>query len=181
MRVVCATFLLIMAGTVVTASRPEAASACVGRVLDFRDAIGLSDGPIYAGRITRAETAATFWMDVTIDIDLVVRGPAATRVRRAQAGSVCDGIRAGEWGYMVRGVRDPGYPESKHFDLFFRVGPSYARNALRAAGLPDTSTAPGFESGIVPNLPWVWLALSSCIGFVVAYRGLGRHRRENSP
>src|SRR5688500_14376282 len=48
MRVVGATLLLILAATVLTAWRPEAASACSGRNLDLRDAIGLSDGPIYA-------------------------------------------------------------------------------------------------------------------------------------
>ena len=180
MRVLGATLLLILASMVVTAWRPEAASACSGRNLDLRDAIGLSHGPIYAGRITRAESAATFWVDVTIDIDLVVRGPAATRVRRAQAGDVCDGILAGEWGYMVRDVRDPEYPESKHNDLFFHVSPSYGRNVLRAAGLPDTSTASGVPNENVPSVPWGWLALSSGIGFVVAYRGLRRDRREGS-
>ena len=180
MRVLGATLLFILAGTVVTAWRPEAASACTGRVLDFRDAIRLSDGPIYAGRITRAESAATFWVDVTIDIDLVVRGPAATRVRRAQAGQVCDGILAGQWGYMVRDVRDPDYPESKHDDLFFRVSPSYGRSVLRAAGLPDTSTASGVPNEGVSSLPSTWLALGAGIAFVVAYLRLRRDRREDS-
>lgn len=119
MRVVGVALLLIVTGLAATAWRPEVASACTGRTLDFEDAIGMSNGAIYAGRIKRAEPAAVFWVDLTIDIDLVSRGPAVTQVRRAQAGHVCDGIRVGQYGYMVRGVHDPEYPGADLDDLFF--------------------------------------------------------------
>ena len=179
MRAIAAALLLVVAGMTAGASRPEVVSACVGRYLDFEDAIGMSDGAIYAGRITRAEIADTFWFDVTIDIDFVVRGQASTRVRRAQAGHVCDGIQVGQHGYMVLGVRDANFPGSDPEDLFFRVSRSRARAALIAAGLPDTSTSSDAETRPPPSLPWTWLAFWSATA-MLAFRGLRRRDQSTS-
>jgi hypothetical protein len=177
-RVAGVALILVIVGLGAAAWRPAAVSACVGVTLDFEDALRLSDGAIYAGRITRAETAATFWIDLTIDIDRVVRGPAATRVSRAQAGDVCDGIQVGQYGYIVRGVLDPEYGPDKH-DVFFRINRSDARAALIAAGLPDTSTTSEGKSPSAPATPWTWLALWLATTFVLASRGVHRHRRSD--
>lgn len=178
MRAVCAATLLVLVGMVATAVRPDPISACVGRILAFEDAIRMSDGPIYAGRITRAEYAETFWMDVTIDIDIVVRGPAATRVRRAQAGDICDGIRVGEWGYIVRGVRDPHWPGTGPDDVFFAISRSKARTALSAAGLPNTSSAVDAIPQEASGVPWAWLAVWFVAAFAITWREGGRRRRK---
>ena len=183
MRVVGGAVLLLVVGLAAAAWRPEAASACTGRTLDFKDAIGLSNGAIYAGRIKRAGRAATFWTDLSIDIDLVVRGPAATRLRRAQAGYVCDAILVGQYGYIVRGVRDPQYSGAGLSDLFFRVSGSLtrsdARAALAAAGLPDTSTLPEPQTQPPPAVPWAWLAFWATTASVLASRRLRGRRRRN--
>ena len=182
MRVVGGAVLLLVVGLAAAAWRPEAASACTGRTLDFKDAISLSNGAIYAGRIRRAERAATFWTDLSIDIDLVVRGPAATRLRRAQAGYVCDAILVGQYGYIVRGVRDPQYSGAGLSDLFFRVGGSLtrsdARGALAAAGLPDTSTLPDPTTQAPPAMPWAWLAFWSATAFALWSHRLRRHGHQ---
>jgi hypothetical protein len=181
MRVVGLALLLVVVGLAVAAWRPEAASACTGRTLDFEDALRASNGAIYAGRITRAEAAATFWVDLTIDIDHIVRGPAATRVRRAQAGYVCDGIQVGQYGYIVRGVRDPQFPGTGSEDVFIRISRSAARAALIAVGLPDTSTLPVDVAPTAPAVPWAWLAFWSAVAFLLASRDLRRHRRGDPP
>lgn len=177
MRVIGVALALVVACLAASAARPEATSACMGRILEFKDAIGMSDGAIYAGRITRADYA-TFTIDVTIDVEHVVRGPGAARVRRAQAGDVCDGIQVGEWGYMVRGVNDPQYG-SETDDLFFRVGRFAARNALIAAGMPETSTVSAAAIEASPNPPWSWLAFWSVAAFVLALRSLRGRRCED--
>lgn len=161
------------------ALRPAAVSACSGVTLDFKDALPLSDGSIYSGRITRADIADTFWIDLTIDIDRVVRGPADQRVPRAQAGHACDGIQIGQYGYIVRDVLNPEHgPEAQ--DLFFLVSQSDARAALLAAGLPDTSTAPEGATRSAPALPWTWLALWLAATLALASRSLRRKRRDNN-
>jgi hypothetical protein len=171
--------VIVVVGLGSTALRPAAVSACTGVALDFDDALRLSDGAIYAGRITRAETAATFWVDLTIDVDRVVRGPVATRVPRAQAGHVCDGIQVGQYGYIVRGILNPDYGPDKQ-DMFFRGTRSDARAALLAAGLPDTSTPPEAETPAARTAPWTWLALWLAATFVLASRGV-RWRRRDDP
>ena len=175
MRAISVAVLLVAGGLAAAAWRPDAASACTGRTLDFADAIRMSHGAIYAGQITRAHDAASFWIDLTIDIDLVVRGPAATRVRRAQAANVCDGIQVGQYGYIVRGVRDPQYPGNE--DVFVRISGSDARAALLAAGLPDTSTLPDAATPTAPAVPWAWPVLWLAAAFVLASRDLRRRRR----
>ena len=176
-RVVSVALVLLIVGLGSAALRPATVSACTGVALDFDDALGLSDGAVYAGRITRAEAAATFWVDLTIDIDRVVRGPASTRVPRAQAGHVCDGIQVGEYGYIVRGILNPDYGPDRQ-DMFFRISQSDARAALIAAGLPDTSTPSGGETPTSPTTPWTWLALWLAATSVLASRGVRRHRRD---
>ncbi len=176
MRVIGVALVLVVAVLAGSAARPDAASACMGRILEFRDAVGTADGAIYAGRITRADYS-TFTIDVTMDIDHVVRGPADPRVLRAQAGDVCDGINVGEWGYMVRDVRHPDVG-SETDDLFFPIGRYAARGALIAAGLPDTSTVPAAAaSEPSPNARWAWLTFWSVAGFLLALRGLSGRRR----
>ena len=174
-RVVGVALLLVTVGLGSAALRPAAVNACVGVALDFEDALGMTNGAIYAGRITRAEPAATFWVDLTIDIDRVVRGPVATRVPRAQAGHVCDGIQVGQHGYIVRGILDPDYGPDRH-DMFFRVSPSEAQTALIAAGLPDTSTPSGGKTTTAPTTPWTWLALWLTATCVLASSGVHLRR-----
>ncbi len=175
-RMIGVALLLVIVGLTDAAWRPEAVSACTGRALEFEDALRVSTGSIYAGRIIRAETADTFWVDLTIDIDRVVRGPAAARVRRAQAAYVCDGIQVGQYGYIVRGVGDPDYPSDDQ-DVFIRVSRSDARAALIAAGLPDTSTLPSHETTAGRAMPWAWLGFWLAAASVLAYRGIRRHPR----
>lgn len=174
MRAVRVAIFLSLVAAAGVAARPEAASACVGSVLSFKDAIALSEGAIYAGRISRTEIVDQFWIDLTIDIDLVVRGPASGEVPRAQAGAACDGIREGEWGYIVRGVHDSQDPRADN--LFFRISRSAARAALDAAGLPDTSTATDHADAPPDILPWPLLAVVAVAGFWVSAHHLGRDR-----
>jgi len=173
--------VFLAAGCLMVASgQPSGANACSGRYLEFADALALSNGAVYSGRVTRAEAADTFWIDMTIDIDHVVRGPAAGRIRRAQAGIVCDGIRANEYGYVVRGVLDPLEPPSdERLDLFFRISTTAAEAALQAAGMPITSTAPSSGEETRPIVPLAWLGLWSATAFVLAaYRLRGRRRDD---
>jgi hypothetical protein len=154
-------------------SHPEVAAACEGESISFEDAIRKSDGAIYAGRITRADYRFGSY-DISVDVQAVVRGPAAERIRRAYAGSYCDGIAAGQWGYVVRKVPDLYDPSRRH-DLFFRIGGYYGRSALASAGLPDTATP--FDAERTPASQSLgWLAvLAGAASFLVAY---GRSPRD---
>jgi hypothetical protein len=178
-RTVGAALVLVIVGLGLTAVRPATVSACTGVTLDFEDALPLSDGAIYAGRITRADIADYFWIDLTIDIERVVRGPATQRVSRAQAGHVCDGIQVGQYGYIVREVLNPEYGPEKQ-DLFFRVSQSDARAALLAAGLPDTSTAPDSEARTALAMPWTLVALWLAAAFAILFRGLQKSLRDSA-
>jgi hypothetical protein len=144
-------------------------------VLSFEDAIRLSDGAIYAGRVTNAQTVDLFWIDLTIDIEVVVRGPAARQVPRAQAGAACDGIREGEWGYVVRGIHDSQDPRASN--LFYRISRSAARSVLDAAGLPDTSTSTvgANERGA---WPWPLVAIIAVVAFAFSTRWSWGTRRR---
>ena len=154
------------------ASTPDEVAACVGRTMNFATAIRLSDGAIYAGRILGADDVDQFWKSLDIDIDVVVRGPAPPRVGRAQAGSVCDGIRVGEYGWIVRGVDDP-YSSTE--DLFFAISESAGRGALAAAGLPDTSTA---NVNSKPRIDQsAWLLVWAIATFGLAYLHLRARQR----
>lgn len=179
MRTFGAALVLVIVGLGLAAVRPAAVSACSGVTLAFEDALSLSDGAIYAGRVTRADTTNTFWVDLTIDIDRVVRAPATERVPRAQAGNVCDGIEVGQYGYIVRDVLNPEHGPDKQ-DLFFRVSRFDARAALIAAGLPDTSAAPDGATRGAPAMPWTWLALWLAAAFAIVFRGLRGHHRDNT-
>ena len=178
MRAIVVAILLVLVGVAAGTVRPEAVSACIGRILAFEDAIHLSDDAIYGGRITRAEISGTFFYDVTMDIDLVVRGPVTPRLRRVQAGDICDGIRVGEWGYIVRDVHDPNWPGSGPDDLFFPIGRYVARNALIAAGLPNTSTLPVDTHEPRSSHPLSLLTIWFVTAFVLALRALARRREE---
>lgn len=178
-RTLAAALVLVIVGLGWSAVSPAAMSACSGVILDFEDALPISDGAIYAGRITRANVADTFWIDLAIDVDGVVRGPAAERVPRAQAGHVCDGIRVGEYGYIVRGVLNPEHGPERQ-DLFFRVSQSDARAALIAAGLPDTSTAAFGATRSGAAMPWTWLAVWLATMLALVFAGLRRHRRGDT-
>lgn len=179
MRVIVAVLALLTVGLGVSISHPEAAHACSGRRLDLKDALRMSHGAVYAGRIERAEPRPGSFRgyDITIDVEIVVRGPAAPRLRRADAGAVCDPIMAGTWGYIVRDVRDPEYPGVID-DLFFRVSRYYGRNAVRAVGLPDTAATPATRDDSLAVVPLGWLAVSSAVGFAVAYRRVRRPRTD---
>jgi hypothetical protein len=176
-RVISIALVLLVVGFGSAAVRPAAVSACSGVALDLEDALRLSDGAVYAGRISRAEMADTFWVDLTIDIDRVVRGPADSRVRRVQAGHVCDGIQVGQYGYIVRGIENPDYGPGQQ-DMFFRVSRSEARTALLAAGLPDTSTPSPGETPTAHTSLWTWLAVLLAATVVLTFLGLCRHRRD---
>ncbi|HEU0234974.1 MAG TPA: hypothetical protein VFR14_00895 [Candidatus Limnocylindrales bacterium] len=178
-RTVGAALVLVVVGLGLTAVRPATVSACTGVTLDFEDALSLSDGAIYAGRITGADIANYFWVDLTIDIERVIRGPAVQRLSRAQAGHVCDGIQVGQYGYIVRDVLNPEYGPKKQ-DFFFRVNQSDARAALLAAGLPDTSTAPDSAARTALAMPWTWLAPWLAAAFAILFRGLRRPLRDNA-
>jgi hypothetical protein len=178
-RTVRVVLVLVLVGIGLAAVRPAPVSACVGVNIEFEDALRLSHGAIYAGRITRADDAYSFWIDLSIDIDRVVRGPAAVRVPKAQAGHICDGIQVGQYGYIVRDVINPEDGPGKR-DLFFRVGWYYARAALIAAGLPDTSTAPAASTRTAPEVPWSWLGFWLAATLVLAVGGLRRHRRDDA-
>jgi hypothetical protein len=168
---VIATGILLLA----LMSRPEAAAACEGESISFEDAIRKADGAIYAGRITRADYRAGGY-DITVDVQSVVRGPAAERIRRAYPGSYCDGIGTGQWGYVVRKVPDLYDPTRRH-DLFFRIGRYYGRSALASAGLPDTATALDTRpTAASRSLGWL-AVLAGAASFLVAYR----RSRTDSP
>lgn len=171
MRTFVAVFLLVLVAAGGIAARPDIATGCSGSVLEFEDAIRLSDGAIYAGRITGAEMAGEAWIDLTIEIDLVVRGPASRHVPRAQAGVACEGISTGEWGYIVRGIHDAR--DARATNMFFRISPATARDALNSAGLPDTSTAT--PAGNERSDIWLGalLAIVAVAGFAVSAQWLG--------
>jgi hypothetical protein len=139
-RVIVIAFLLAIVGFVGSGFEPDPARACVGRRLDLSKVVRLSNGAIYSGRVVRADPADTFWIDLVVDVDRVVRGPADSRIPRAQAGNVCDGIRVGEYGYVVHDVPDPAFPNGDRFEVFIESSRADARSVLIAAGLPDTST-----------------------------------------
>ena len=132
--------------------------------MNFAEAIRLSDGAIYAGRIARVDVVDGFWSALRIEIDHVARGPAAVRVARAQAGNVCEGIRVGEYGFIVRGVDDP-YSATE--DMFFAISKSAGMGALHAAGLPDSSTAD--VNRRAPVDPSVWVLFWATATFGLAY------------
>lgn len=178
MRAVLVAILLSLVAAAGTAVRPETARACVGSELSFKDAVLLSDGAIYAGRISRTEIVDQFWIDLTIDIDLVVRGAASREVSRAQAGAACDGIREGEWGFIVRGIHDARDPRADN--LFFRMSRSEARAALDAAGLLDTSTPPTAPAEAPDMTPMPLLAggLLAAAWYAAHQLGRGRWRRS---
>ena len=156
-------------------SRPEGAAACEGESISFEDAIRKSDGAIYAGRVTSADYRFGSY-DISVDVQAVVRGLAAERIRRAYPGSYCDGIAAGQWGYVVRKVPDLYDPTRRH-DLFFRIGKYYGRSALASAGLPDTGIALDTERAAAAG-PLGWLAvLAGAASFVIAFR---RSRTDSS-
>jgi hypothetical protein len=115
-----------------------------------------------------------FWNRLEIEIDYVARGPAAVRVGRAQAGNVCKGIRVGERGWIVRGVDDPF---SATEDMFFSISASAGLGALRAAGLPDTST--GDVQSKAPMEPRVWLLAWAIASFALTSHFI-RARRPSS-
>jgi len=174
-----AAILLTLVAVAGAGARPDGAAGCSGSVLEFEDAIRLSEGAIYAGRVSDAEPAGEAWTDLTIDIDLVVRGPGSRHVPRAQAGVACDGISEGEWGYIVRGVHDALDPRATN--LFFRISPATARDALRSAGLPDTSTAP--RAANEPSDIWhgALLAIVAIAGFGLSARWLATRRSVQMP
>jgi hypothetical protein len=170
--------ILALAALGATASDPKAAHACTGRVLELEDALRMSQGAVYAGHIVRSEPRLGSGYDITIEIDTVVRGPAAPRLRRASTGRACEPIFAGAWGYIVRDVKDPEYPEAVD-DLFFRVNRYVGRNAVRAAGLPDTATGPEAPDAIRTDVPWGWLTVWATV-FALTYRRLGQRRGMDS-
>jgi hypothetical protein len=155
------------------ASAPPDAAACSGRLMNFAEAIRLSDGAIYSGRIVRVDVVDGFWNALEIEIDHVARGPAAVRVGRVQAGNVCEGIRVGEYGWIVREVDDPF---SATEDMFFGISESAGLGALRGAGLPDTSTAESTSSA--PMNPSAWLWFWAIASFAVACLLRARQRRQ---
>ena len=177
MRVLGAAILMALAAVLGAGASPEGANGCSGSVLEFEDAIRLSDGAIYAGRVTGVETAGEAWIDLTIDIDLVVRGPARRHVPRAQAGVACDGIREGEWGYIVRGIHDARDPRATN--MFFRISPAAARDAIRSAGLPDTSTATPTANEASDTWRGALLAVVAVAGSAVSALWLGSRRRRS--
>jgi hypothetical protein len=151
--------------------QPLAAAACSGPTLSLEDAVAKSDGAIYAGRITRA-TPTTFWMDISIDVDVVVRGSAATELPRAQAApSACEPIRVGEYGFIVRGISDP---ENSSEDRFYVLSRSAGLAALAEVGLPDTAMAGPADAA--PALP-VGPALAGLAGFIAIVATWRRVRR----
>lgn len=139
-----------------SAWQPAAVSACTGRSVTFEDAARASHGAVYAGQITRADIADQFWISLQIDIDRVLTGPAASRVPRAQAGSVCDRIQVGQYGIVVRGVREP---VSDSPDLFFAMTRPEAQAAFRALTAPNTSTGPPAPAANDTNGGWLWLVV----------------------
>lgn len=155
------------------ASAPPDAAACSGRLMNFAEAIRRSDGAIYSGRIVGAGVVDGFWNALEIEIDYVARGAAAVRVGRAQAGNVCEGIRVGEYGWIVRGVDDPF---SATEDMFFGISESAGLGALRAAGLPDTSTSD--VSSTAPMDPSAWLSFWAFASLAVAYLLRASQRRH---
>ena len=177
MRILGAAILMTLVAVAGVAERPEGASGCSGSVLEFEDAIRLSDGAIYAGRVTGVEAVGEAWTDLTIDIDLVVRGPASRHVPRAQAGVACEGIVEGQWGYIVRGIHDAR--DARATNMFFRMSSAAARDALHSAGLPDTSTAAraaNEPSGIWPGGLLGMVAVAS-FGLTAQWLGSRRRRR----
>jgi hypothetical protein len=179
MRVLAGVILLMLLAIGVVAGRPQGANGCSGSVLTFEDAIRLSDGAIYAGRVTRAEAAGEAWQDLTIAIDLVVRGPASRDVPRAQAGVACEGISEGEWGYVVRGIHDE--PDPRATNMFFRMSSTAAREALHSAGLPDTSTATRPANGPRDSWHGALLVIAALAGFGLSAGWLGTRRRGLAP
>ena len=140
MRVVAAVALLVLIGLAVGASDPPDARACTGRVVGFDEALRMSEGSVYAGRVRQVEPAGIEAVNAVIDVQLVVRGAGSGTIERLASAVSCEPILVGDWGYVVRDVRDPQYPGAPD-DLFFAIGTSIARPILRAAGLPDTSTS----------------------------------------
>ena len=176
MRMLGAAFLLTLVAVAGAAARPDVARGCSGSVLLFEDAIRLSDGAIYAGRVTGVKPAGEAWIDLTIDVDLVVRGTASRHVPRAQAGVACDGIVEGQWGYIVRGIHDAR--DARATNMFFRMSSAAARDALHSAGLPDTSTAT--RAADEPSDTWrgALLAIVAVAGFGFSAQWLGYRRRS---
>jgi hypothetical protein len=179
MRVLGAVILLTLVALGGGAGRPQSASGCSGSALTFAEAIGLSDGAIYAGRVTRVETAGEAWLDLTIDVDLVVRGPASRNVPRAQAGVACEGISEGEWGYIVRGIHDER--DQRATNMFFRMSSTAARDALQSAGLPDTSAATWHGNGRPGSWHQALLLIAAVAGFGLTAGWPGIRRRGIPP
>ena len=176
MRAVGAVLLLVTVALGWGVLTPPGANACTGRLLTFADAVSMSDGPIYAGHITRATKVGVSAVRVTIDVESVVRGPATTTLARVEAGAACDSVLVGQWGYVVRDVRDPEYPEGPD-DLFFHIGAATAREALAAAGLPDTSTEQLIRAPVPERPPWlIVVTFTSVFGFLYFLR---RNRRSS--
>jgi hypothetical protein len=147
--------------------QPAVANACSGRHVTLRDAVRASDGAVYAGRITEASPTEIFWVSIRIDIDHVLNGRAASRVERAQAGSVCDGIQVGQYGIVVRGIREP---LSDNPDLFFAMTRSEAEAALRSLAAPDTSTAPEAPGPADTSPAWAWVIGWTALAVAIALR-----------
>ena len=140
MRILVSVALLVSLGVMVGASSPPQARACTGPSIEFRDALRFSEGPIYAGRIVHVLRPGAGPAKLTIDVDLVVRAPAARTVTDVIPPFGCDAILKGQWGYIVGDVRDAQYGEGVS-TFFFAIDDSVARPALRAVRLPDTGTA----------------------------------------
>ncbi len=163
MRVLAAVAVLTLGSVAANLSAPLQVRACTGPSIEFADALRASRGSIYAGRITRVTGSRLGSSKVTIDVDIVVRGPANQTLAEVIAPFVCDPIVEGQWGYMVRDVRDPQYATGSA-DVFFAIGTSVARPALRAAGLPQTATAIERRPPSGPNdafMPWLVVALTA--------------------
>jgi hypothetical protein len=151
------------------------ASACSAPVISFRAAIRASHGAILLvgiGSAVHPRDSGVF--DLKSHVHAVVRGPAAVRIPRALAGSVCDGIDEGQVGYLVRDVDHPDL--SPHSDLFYAAvegGRSLSgmRKALAEIGLPATDV----ESARTPA-PWVAVAAGLVAFGVVLRRRAGRVR-----
>ena len=172
MRVLARVLLLVGASISASVSAPSFALACTGPSIEFADALRASRGAIYAGRITHVNRSEIGTSKVMIDVDIVVRGRAGRALPDVLAPFACDLIREGRWGYIVRDVRDADYVDGSA-DVFFSIGTSVARPALRAAGLPDTAaTVAGPAPSARNDTPFPWLVIAGA-GYVVVYRLLG--------
>ena len=175
MRVLAGALLLVAASFAANASAPADVRACTGPSIEFAEAVRLSQGSIYAGRIIHVARAPTGSAEITMAVDIVVRGPAHRTLGNVIPPFVCDPIAEGRWGYVVRDVRHPDSLDGSA-DIFFPIGTSVARAVLRDAGLPDTATSMKEPVPRAPNDPRVLLIVAATATAYLAASGRVRSR-----